>query len=107
MSRGAAAGAIVCILIAAVGAGVVPQAQFVDITRQAGINFIHNNGAFGKKYLPETLGSGAAFLDFNNDGFQDILFVNGHDWTGSAAKKATSKLYKNNGNGTFFDVTAG
>src|SRR5215467_872219 len=80
--------------------------QFLDITRQAGILFIHNNGASGKKYLPETLGSGAAFLDFNDDGFQDVLLINGRDWTPSS-KKTTSKLYRNNGNGTFTDVTAG
>src|SRR5439155_10046922 len=81
--------------------------QFVDITRQAGIQFSHNNGAFGKKYLPETLGAGAAFLDFNNDGFQDILFVNGRDWAASSEKKTTSKLYRNNGNGTFTDFSEG
>jgi len=81
------------------------EPQFVDVTRQAGIQFIHNNGASGKKYLPETLGSGAAFLDFNNDGFQDILLINGKDWPPSQ-KKTTSRLYRNNGNGTFTDVTA-
>ncbi len=49
------------------------------MTAQAGIRFKHNNGAFGKKYLPETLGAGAAFLDFDNDGWQDILLVNSHE----------------------------
>ena len=84
----------------------VPQIQFVDITQKAGIQFIHNNGASGKKYLPETLGSGAAFLDFNNDGLQDILLINGKDWSPSASKRTTAKLYQNNGNRTFTDVTA-
>ena len=98
---------ITLVLIAStILAGTVAP-QFVDITKQSGIQFIHNNGAFGKKYLPETLGAGAAFLDFNNDGFQDILFVNGRDWTPSAPKKTTAKLYRNNGNGTFTDATAG
>ena len=57
-----------------------PLPQFTDITEEAGIEFIHNNGAFGKKYLPETMGSGCAFLDYNSDGWQDILLVNGKDW---------------------------
>jgi hypothetical protein len=54
--------------------------QFTDVTEQAGIHFKHNSGAFGKKYLPETMGSGVCFLDYDNDGWQDILFVNSMDW---------------------------
>ena len=88
-------------------AASVATTDFIDITKQAGIQFTHNNGAFGKKYLPETLGAGAAFLDFNGDGLQDIFFVNGRDWNALAGRKSTGKLYKNNGNGTFTDVTAG
>src|SRR6185437_4333843 len=53
--------------------------RFTDITAQAGIHFIHNSGAFGKKYLPETMGSGVCFIDYDNDGWQDILFVNSMD----------------------------
>jgi hypothetical protein len=56
--------------------------EFTDVTAQAGIHFKHNNGAFGKKYLPETMGSGACFLDYDNDGWQDILLVNSMDWPG-------------------------
>ncbi|HEX2777640.1 MAG TPA: VCBS repeat-containing protein, partial [Candidatus Acidoferrales bacterium] len=56
--------------------------QFEDVTRAAGIHFVHNNGAFGKKWLPETMGPGVAFLDYDNDGWQDILFVNGTAWPG-------------------------
>ena len=56
--------------------------QFRDITQAAGIRFVHNNGAFGKKYLPETLGPGCAFIDYDNDGYPDILLVNGADWPG-------------------------
>ena len=63
-----------------------------------GIRFTHNNGAFGRKYLPETLGSGAAFLDYDNDGWQDMLLVNGTDWPGrSAAAGTPSRLYRNDG----------
>ncbi|MGH9432436.1 MAG: CRTAC1 family protein [Terriglobia bacterium] len=80
--------------------------HFVDITRRAGIRFIHNNGAFGKKYLPETLGSGCAFIDYKNDGNPDILLVNGKDFPGHFRRHSAMKLYRNNGNGTFTDVTA-
>ena len=58
------------------------EVHFADITRAAGIHFVHNNGAFGKKYLPETLGPGCAFIDYDNDGYPDILLINGQDWPG-------------------------
>src|ERR1051325_10242697 len=57
--------------------------EFTDVTAQAGIRFKHNSGAAGKKYLPETLGSGCAFLDYDSDGWQDVLLVN------SSNKKST------------------
>jgi hypothetical protein len=79
--------------------------QFRDVTQAAGIRFTHNNGAFGKKYLPETMGAGCAFLDYDNDGWQDILLVNGTDWPGRPRRGSTLKLYRNNGNGTFTDAT--
>jgi hypothetical protein len=66
----------------------------------------HNNGSFGKKYLPETMGSGCAFIDYDNDGNQDILLINGTDFPGHVRRQTTMKLYHNNGNGTFTDVTA-
>src|ERR1039458_8020017 len=82
------------------------QVHFRDITAQAGIHFTHNNGAFGKKWLPETMGPGCAFIDYDNDGYPDILLVNGTDWPGHAhAGPTTPKLYHNNRNGTFSDVT--
>jgi enediyne biosynthesis protein E4 len=85
------------------------QAQpitFRDITAQAGIRFIHNNAAFGKKYLPETMGPGCAFIDYDNDGYPDILLINGEDWPGHAKMGLTTpKLYHNNHDGTFTDVT--
>ena len=79
--------------------------QFVDITRQAGIRFQHNSGAFGQKYLPETMGAGCAFLDYNNDGWQDILLINSMDWPGHKRRTSFPALYRNNKNGTFLDVT--
>lgn len=79
--------------------------HFADITRAAGIRFVHNDGAFGKKYLPETLGPGVAFIDYNNDGRQDIFIVNGTRWPGHPGLVSTPHLYRNNGDGTFTDVT--
>ena len=79
--------------------------QFLDITQRAGIHFVHNNGAFGKKYLPETIGPGVAFIDYDNDGWPDIFLVNGMDWPGHGQKHSTPKLYHNNHDGTFTDVT--
>jgi hypothetical protein len=78
---------------------------FQDITAKAGIHFVHNNGAFGKKFLPETVGPGVAFIDYDNDGWPDIFLVNGTDWPGHAQKHSTPKLYHNNHDGTFTDVT--
>ena len=79
--------------------------QFEDVTRAAGIHFVHSNGAFGKKWLPETMGPGVAFLDYDNDGWQDILFVNGTAWPGHPGRHSTLALYHNNHDGTFTDVT--
>ncbi len=75
------------------------------MTAQAGIRFKHNSGAVGKKYLPETIGAGCAFLDYDNDGWQDILFVNSMDWPESKKRKSFPALYHNNKDGTFTDVT--
>jgi hypothetical protein len=79
--------------------------RFVDVTARAGIDFRHNSGAYGAKLLPETLGSGCAFLDYDNDGWQDILLINGMDWPGHRRRRSTLHLYRNNRNGTFTDVT--
>jgi len=82
-----------------------PGFRFVDVTSQAGLQFHHNSGAFGGKFLPETLGSGCAFLDYDADGWQDILLINGMDWPAHGRSRSTLKLYRNNRNGTFTDVT--
>jgi hypothetical protein len=80
--------------------------QLTDVTAAAGIHFKHNNGAFGKKYLPETMGSGVCFIDYDNDGWQDIFLVNSMDWPGQkAGGPSYPVLYHNNHDGTFTDVT--
>jgi enediyne biosynthesis protein E4 len=79
--------------------------EFTDITSQAGIHFKHNSGAFGKKYLPETMGSGACFIDYDNDGWQDIYIVNSTDWPEHQGNKTRGALYHNDKNGNFSDVT--
>ncbi len=91
-------------LIGSAGSNL-PGFQLADVTAQAGIAFHHNSGAFGAKYLPETLGPGCAFLDYDADGWLDILLVNGCDWPGHKRQRSTLSLYRNNRNGTFTDVT--
>jgi hypothetical protein len=81
--------------------------EFTDVSTAAGIRFRHNNGAYGKKYLPETTGSGCAFLDYDNDGWQDALLINSMDFSDAPKKRrSVMALYHNNQNGTFTDVTA-
>jgi len=82
-----------------------PGFRFTDVTQPAGLQFQHNSGAFGGKFLPETLGSGCAFLDYDGDGWQDILLINGADWPGHKKQRSTLRLYRNNHDGTFSDVT--
>jgi hypothetical protein len=79
--------------------------RLTDVTAAAGIHFQHNSGAFGGKFLPETLGAGCAFLDYDGDGWQDILLVNGTDWPGHRGQRSTLQLYRNNRNGSFSEVT--
>ena len=82
-----------------------PDFRLTDVTEAAGIRFRQNNGSYGGKLLPETLGSGCAFLDYDADGWQDILLVNAMDWPGHKRQRTTMKLYRNNRNGRFTDVT--
>ena len=89
----------------------IPHVRFSDITEQAGIDFVHQNGAYGQKLLPETMGGGCAFFDFDNDQDPDLLLVNSMQWPwdprGQLQKPATMALYENDGRGNFHDVTAG
>jgi hypothetical protein len=113
------------VAVRATGKATVPSVPFVDVTEQAGIKFRHANAATGRKLLPETMGGGCAFFDFDNDGDQDLLLVNSLDrwpWdeqVGAASRAApngpprpggpaaTSALYRNDRRGNFTDVTAG
>jgi hypothetical protein len=72
---------------------------FADVTAKAGIDFVHKSGASPEKYMVETFGSGVAWIDYDNDGFPDLYFINGAPGTANA-------LYHNNTDGTFTDVTA-
>ncbi|MGH9161962.1 MAG: FG-GAP repeat domain-containing protein, partial [Vicinamibacteraceae bacterium] len=86
--------------------GMAPASpSFTDATKEAGIRFRHTNGAFGKKYLPETMGSGVVVLDANADGHQDLFFVNSTAWPGQDKGRSRSAFYRNNGDGTFRDAT--
>src|ERR1051326_4193429 len=80
--------------------------RLTDVTTAARLAFTHHSGAYGGELLPETLGSGCAFLDYDNDGWQDIVLVNGADWPGHKRQRSTLKLFRNNRDGTFRDVTA-
>lgn len=97
------------LLAAASGAALAgtasPGFRLTDVTAAAGLHFIHNTGAYGEKFLPETMGPGCAFIDYDNDGWLDILIANGTDWPGHVRQHTTLRLYRNNRDGTFTDVT--
>ena len=103
----------ICVVILAVALVVLCAAeesksnvQFVDAAQKAGISFVHHSGASGKKYLPESLGAGCAFIDLDGDGWADVFLINDRDWTPSG-KTYLPGLYHNNHNGTFTDITKG
>jgi enediyne biosynthesis protein E4 len=102
----AAAGASGLLRGPMIGAAGTRPVRYVDITRRSGIRFTHYTGAFGKEYLPETMGSGCAFIDYNNDGNPDIFLVQSMDFPGHFRRHTHQRLYRNNGNGTFTDVSA-
>jgi enediyne biosynthesis protein E4 len=79
--------------------------RYVDITRRSGVRFTHYTGAFGKEYLPETMGSGCAFIDYNNDALPDIFLVQSMNFPGQPGRHTHQQLYRNNGDGTFTDVS--
>ncbi len=91
---------------ASTGSAAANKVVFTDVTAQSGIKFVHNAGKSGKKYLPETMGSGAAFFDADGDGWLDVLLINSKDWA-PRGRRTTAALYRNNHNGTFTDITKG
>jgi enediyne biosynthesis protein E4 len=99
------------LLLATAGAHAadeIPTVKFADITKESGITFVHNNGAYGEKLLPESMSGGVAFLDYDNDGAQDLLFINSTYWPGHIPEgklPSTMALYHNDGHGHFTDVT--
>jgi hypothetical protein len=94
--------------------GAITHAGFADIVPELGIRFRHAAGHTSQKYLPESMGSGVAMLDYDRDGYLDLFFVNGaalHDpmSPGQTPDKSDprywNRLFHNNGDGTFTDVT--
>ena len=83
--------------------GAVPR--FVDVTRAAGISFRHENGMTGKFFYPEVMGAGVALFDYDGDGLLDVYFVNGNRLLEDPSPGITNRLYRNNGDWTFTDVT--
>lgn len=91
-------------LLAVSAMAETPRVQFVNVTREAGITFSHQNGASPEKLMMETFGSGVAWLDYDNDGWLDLFFANGANLR-EAKRSPGNALWRNQGNGTFADVT--
>ena len=85
-----------------------PTIRFTDVTAESGIDFVHQTGAFGEKWMPESLASGCVIFDYDNDGWQDVLFLNGTFWPGHSmeGEVPTPCLFRNRGGMRFEDVTA-
>ncbi len=96
-------------MLALVAAASPPESrapvQLTDVTRQTGIDFVHTDGSSGQRYIVETVCAGLATFDYNNDGRIDILFLSGTALPGSTNPPSTCRLYRNEGNWKFTDVT--
>ena len=79
---------------------------FTDVAASAGLRFTHDRGATAEHHLPETMGSGLAWLDYDNDGWMDLYVVQSGPFPPKGSPRAQDRLYRNNGDGTFTDVTA-
>ncbi|MGH9804442.1 MAG: FG-GAP repeat domain-containing protein, partial [Candidatus Acidiferrales bacterium] len=99
---------VVAVSLAAAEAPPVPEVAFIEATAAAKVSFRHQNGATPEKYMPETMGAGGLFFDFDNDGWLDIFLVNSGSLADARVAKATRHgLFRNRGDGTFEDVSAG
>jgi hypothetical protein len=96
------------------GAGNAPDPEpadrgeeaYVEVTASVGIDFVHNHGGFGDRFMAETVGSGAGFFDYDNDGDLDVYLVQSGPYPGFTADRIfRNTLYRNNGDGSFTDVT--
>ena len=85
-----------------------PQLRFVNVTDESGVDFVHQNLAAGEKLLPETMGGGCALIDYDNDGDQDLVLIDSNrwPWEDPAGRSSSVRLYANDGDGNFSDVTA-
>ena len=83
----------------------LPEFRFTDVTNAAGIDFVHENGAAGGKFLPETMGSGVVAFDYDVDGNCDLCFINSRPWPDGDDAVSGCRLYRNTGDGTFADQT--
>ena len=99
---------LLCFIALATPLSSAPPIVFRDATASSGIQFVHTDGSFGKRYIMETVASGLGLIDYNNDGWEDIYFLNGAPLPGGPQpqKRPTNALYRNNRDGTFTDVTA-
>ena len=80
---------------------------FRDVAREVGLDFVHTNGASEQRFLPEIMGPGGLFFDFDNDGWLDVFIVDGGSIAdATVSSRARHRLYRNRRNGTFEDVTA-
>jgi hypothetical protein len=94
-------------ILVAVAVSAATPVVFTDVTDRAGLDFVHFSGAFGKKYMPETIGAGGTWLDVDDDGWQDIVLVNSTSWPGQVDAGTHAALYRNERDGTFTNITSG